>query len=531
MSQQTPASQQAATPTPAPAPAATAPAQQTPHQSICRVLGIIVFVLSLFFAVTYAAVAASTIVALINVGTGSISAQEIVGDADGINEILLDLGLGTSLSVEQMALVSLLSVVAVYVCGLVFSVIALYTALCLIKLRKNPQAGYRTFVWALVGGIMMLVSLRLVSAVLLFVAAYLARKDFLNQVGEDVEFANEKHLGAMRLVEIVSIFSLVSNAIVLVFVTQSSIYDAAYWVSFIQMILMAVTVWVLMGRKQYGCQIICGMVVAYLVIDLVVQLATGRFSAGAYIATAFYPVLMLIYFATSKRAKAVLVQPFRKEAQEKELVEEEKLWNPKSPIFWRNLLLYFCIFSVVGHWMEYGVCWLIRLGWVPGTYDPNSGIWRDMLNPFFVYGAAFVFIGLLLFPFKLFLQKKTGNTIVALILSFVANTLFCAVIELVMGLAVNDHLQLWDYSTMAFNFMGQICLLNTTFFGVMATIMTWLVYPNLERAFVRIPRDIMSIITVVVVVFFVLVVCMYVVNVALPGHLNSLMEEMVTTSY
>ena len=222
MSQQTPASQQAATP--APAPAATAPAQQTPHQSICRVLGIIVFVLSLFFAVTYAAVAASTIAALINVGTGSISAQEIVGDADGINEILLDLGLGTSLSVEQMALVSLLSVVAVYVCGLVFSVIALYTALCLIKLRKNPQAGYRTFVWALVGGIMMLVSLRLVSAVLLFVAAYLARKDFLNQVGEDVEFANEKHLGAMRLVEIVSIFSLVSNAIVLVFVTQSSIY-------------------------------------------------------------------------------------------------------------------------------------------------------------------------------------------------------------------------------------------------------------------------------------------------------------------
>lgn len=123
---------------------------------------------------------------------------------------------------------------------------------------------------------MMLVSLRIVSAVLLFVAAYMARKDFLNQVGEDVEFANEKHLGAMRLVEIVSIFSLVSNAIILVFVTQSSIYDAAYWVSFIQMILMAVTVWVLMGRKQYGCQIICGMVVAYLVIDLVVQLATGR---------------------------------------------------------------------------------------------------------------------------------------------------------------------------------------------------------------------------------------------------------------
>ena len=65
---------------------------------------------------------------------------------------------------------------------------------------------------------------------------------------------------------------------------------------------------------------------------------------------------------------------------------------------------------------------------------------------------------------------------------------------------------------MAFNFMGQICLLNTSFFGVMATLMTWLVYPNLERVFSIIPKDVMNILTVVIIMFFVLVVCMYVIN-------------------
>ena len=216
----------------------------------------------------------------------------------------------------------------------------------------------------------------------------------------------------------------------------------------------------------------------------------------------------------------MLSRPFTASSRAAELKEDEKLWNLKSPLFWRNLVLYFCIFSVVGHWMEWSVCWLIRWGIVPGTYDPNSGIWHDMLNPFFVYGIAFVFIGLLLFPIKNWLLEKLhGNVPVALVLSFIVNTLFCAAIELALGFACNTppdpvtgKLPLWDYQDMAFNFMGQICLLNTSFFGVMATLMTWLVYPNLERVFSIIPKDVMNLLTVVIIMFFVLVVCMYVIN-------------------
>ena len=56
--------------------------------------------------------------------------------------------------------------------------------------------------------------------------------------------------------------------------------------------------------------------------------------------------------------------------------------------------------------------------------------------------------------------------------------------------------------------------------------MTWIVYPALEKAFSKIPKDVMSIVTVVVVVFFVLVVCMYVINL----NLDALTGGIVTTS-
>ncbi len=494
-----------------------------------RVLGILTLIFSLLSILVFGWITFQGVAFLVNAAANPEAFEVMVANQFTIADALAELGLGTTFTEAQAAWLFILGVVVFVGCGLVFSLVMLGASVSLIRVPSKPENAYRTFVWAVCGGIMAFVSLRFFSALLLITAGFLVRKDFVIRVGEDVEYANIKHMGAMRVVTVLSVANLICNAVLLIFITHSSVYNAAFWVSFVQMLLMAVVVWVLVGRRQYGCQIIMASVGIYLVIDLVVQLVTGSFRIDNYLASVFWPVVMLIYFATSKRAKAVLVQPFHQGGSAQTLTEEEALWNPKSRTFWRNLLLYFCIFSVVGHWMEYGVCWLIRLGLVPGTYDPASGIWHDMLNPFFVYGAAFVFIGLLLYPFKLFLQKKTGNIVVSVLLSFVANTLFCAVIELAMGLAVNDHLQLWDYSTMAFNFMGQICLLNTTFFGVVATIMTWLVYPNLQRAFAHIPEGAMSIITIVVLVFFVLVVCMYVVNVTLPGNLNAAMEAVVTT--
>lgn len=42
--------------------------------------------------------------------------------------------------------------------------------------------------------------------------------------------------------------------------------------------------------------------------------------------------------------------------------------------------------------------------------------------------------------------------------------------------------------------------------------MTWLVFPNLQRLFAKVPHDVMTVISLGVYVFFALVVCMYVIN-------------------
>ncbi len=440
-------------------------------------------------------------------------------DFSEFNALLAQVGFG-ELSQKEGVLAVMMIMELFLGFGALISLVSLLAGVSMVVGAKSRKGRTRSFAAGMVGGIASILTMRLVSGILLLVASIkVYRQNVEDAGGYDAYYGDGKHLGFLRFVEFACIAEIIMNVTLLLFVTKSDVYDGSWWINFIMLLMMSVTLWIIWNRKSNGANIICGMVAAYLVISVVYSVVVGEFRATQFVFDYFWPLVMLFYFGLSKQARAVLSRPFDFKSREAQLKEEEQLWNLKSPLFWRNLLLYFCIFSVVGHWMEWSVCWLIRWGIVPGTYDPNSGIWRDMLNPFFVYGIAFVFIGLLLFPLKnKLLQVFKGNVPKALLCSFILNTLFCAAIELVLGLACNQpdpvtgKLPLWDYSNMAFNFMGQICLLNTTFFGVMATIMTWLVYPLMEKAFSKIPRDIMNIVTVVVIMFFILVVSMYVIN-------------------
>ena len=486
------------------------------------VMSIFLIIFSLAGILVYGFVAVD-----LGLACGEISANPSLLDSSELREFGVEmgnLGVGVGASDYDKFMWAMAFIIVTFAFFALFSLITLMGSVAALRHSKSRKNSYRTFVLMLVSVGVSFFCIRPVSMVLFAVVAGLIHNDCI----DESDFVGTKHLGGMRVVEVACALDLLLNAAILLFITKSSFYDAAYWVSFVQMLLMAVTLWLLWHRKIHSREIIMGSVAIYLVLLLIVQVAIGTFDLATYISEAFFPALMLIYFGVSKRVRVVLVEPWRKTGAQDVEKGQEKLWNPKSLTFWRDLLLFFCIFSVIGHWMEYWVCWLIRLGIVPGEYDPNSGIWRDMLNPFFVYGAAMVFIGLLLYPFKEWLQGKIKNVPLTLLASFVANTLFCAVIELAMGLVLNTppdpvtgKLPLWDYTNMDFNFMGQICLLNTTFFGIMATLMTWLVYPNLERFFLRMPRDVMNVFSVVVFVFFALVVCMYVINIASPIDLTA----------
>ena len=108
--------------------------------------------------------------------------------------------------------------------------------------------------------------------------------------------------------------------------------------------------------------------------------------------------------------------------------------------------------------------------------------------------------------------------VTSLIISFIVNALVCTVIEFVMGMFVNADLQLWDYSNMFCNFMGQVCLQNALFFGLVATIMTWVVYPALEKLFRRLPVESMTALFVIVMVGFAILLALYYITVPQPVH-------------
>ena len=162
--------------------------------------------------------------------------------------------------------------------------------------------------------------------------------------------------------------------------------------------------------------------------------------------------------------------------------------------------------------MEAAYCFPVKMGWLPGIYDPNSQIWSDWLFPFPIYGAGGVACALLFYPIKTALQKKIKTPFVSVILVFLISTVVCSLMELIMGLATNADYALWDYRTMWCNFMGQVCLQNSIGFGLAATIMTYIVYPLVKGSIAKLPKDGANILFVVVVVFFAILMIFYYIN-------------------
>ena len=158
--------------------------------------------------------------------------------------------------------------------------------------------------------------------------------------------------------------------------------------------------------------------------------------------------------------------------------------------FWRNMAIYFIVFSMLGHWAEILFCRLIIAGVFMGDYDPtNAMLWDQWLFPFSAEGIALVMVVLVLYPLKERLLARTGGRVLpALVLSFFINQVVCTSIDFLTGMAVNQDYSLWDYRALPFNFMGQVCLQNSLVYTVAATVIVWLVYPWMERLLHRLPR-------------------------------------------
>jgi hypothetical protein len=285
------------------------------------------------------------------------------------------------------------------------------------------------------------------------------------------------------------------------------VYDVNTIYMFIGMVIYGICFWLIAKRLRFARTAI----VVANVIDLslqVLNLISGELSLVGFAVNAAIHILLIAYFVRGERPRKVLYRDL--DANTKRDVSMPRI---NQLAFWRNLLMYYCVFAVVGHWMEAGFCMLIRWGVVAGSYDPsNTSLWRDWLYPFPPDGVGFVACVLLLYPIKNWLQDHIHVRFAPLVISFVINGLVCVLIELCFGLVVNPHFELWNYSDMFCNFMGQICLQNGIGFAMISTLITWVLYPFIERQLDRVSKDGMAILAPAVFVFYAVLQCLYLVN-------------------
>lgn len=330
-----------------------------------------------------------------------------------------------------------------------------------------------------------------------------------------VRYSDPNSLGFLWVIQVVLGINILFTTVSLTTMIKGSyVYDLKFTLDLINVLFEGVTFWLILKRKAFTRPWVIGVSIFNIVIGTGFNLIVGDFNIVRQASLSMFDLFLLVYFLMSTRVKASLVEPFNTRTLNEDLDEDESFFRPKSWEFWRNLIIYFIIFSIVGHWMEAGFCLLIKYGIVPGIYDPESQIWSDWLYPFPVYGIGFCACAVLLYPLKNALQRKFSSPMwLPLALSFVANAFVCTVIEFVMGMAVNADLQLWDYSNMFGNFMGQVCLQNAILFGLVATLMTWVVYPALERLFRRVPNEYMTGVFVACVVGCAILYALYYITV------------------
>ena len=327
-----------------------------------------------------------------------------------------------------------------------------------------------------------------------------------------IRFSEVNRMGFMRVIQVMFVFHILGTLLYLLLSSRDTInYNSSSILDWVMVILEGITFWLLITRYRIARPFGIGMVVFNIVADGVIDAMNGRFDPVAHLWYSSFNIILLLYLIFSERAKMILVNDIG--ARSGDYDGEHFTINRRGWPFIRNCIMYFIVFSVLGHWMEAAMCQLIIAGLVEGEYDPtNTMLWRDWLYPFPMEGAAVVFIALFLYPLKEWLVKKIKNPILPYILSFLANALVCSLIEFSMGLIINADHQLWDYSENFGNIMGQVCLQNALAFGAAASIITWFVYPLMERYIARVPRNIMNVIFVAVLIFGGMLWSLYIID-------------------
>lgn len=187
--------------------------------------------------------------------------------------------------------------------------------------------------------------------------------------------------------------------------------------------------------------------------------------------------------------------------------EDELLgYAPAAFAFWRNLAVYFCVFSVASHWLEIAYCSFMDIF---GIVDADSLVWDDPMYPFLIYGIGATVCALALVPLKQRLVARSASLLRAGILFFAATVAVCMLMELAMGFLLNRPdaagvYPLWDNSQLPLNVLGQAWLVNDLALGAVAMLYTWVVYPLCQKLLAHVPLRVMNAASALIIIGFAL---------------------------
>ena len=281
------------------------------------------------------------------------------------------------------------------------------------------------------------------------------------------------------------------------------VYDFSLIHGFATAALATLCVWLIQIRAREGrvfAMVSSAVCILLSAADMFLfgafDVVSGRFgvplTAGILAAEYVLGLVVIVCLAASPSPREALSVPLdrRPTAKTGQSFDEPLKQRVRTWPFWRDLGIYFTSFSFMGHWAEMLFCYCIYLGLVMGIYDFSEVmLWHQWLFPYFAEGVAIILIVVLLTPIKQWLIKRfDGRILPAVLVSIVITAIVCTSIDFSCGMICNLDYSVWDYRMMPFNFMGQICLQNSTIYTVAALLLLWVFYPLMDKALRSMPR-------------------------------------------
>lgn len=158
--------------------------------------------------------------------------------------------------------------------------------------------------------------------------------------------------------------------------------------------------------------------------------------------------------------------------------------------FWRVMIICFCVFSIVGHFMEWVYCFFGVLFF--NSIDPTAEVLTAPLKPYFVYGFAIIICITVLEPVKWLMLNKFSARWQALIAFYILGVFVGMAGELTQGFLQNQPVDgvypLWDVSDYPGNILGQAWIVNDIFFGMVITFAVWVIAPIISNQQGKLPE-------------------------------------------